>query len=54
MNVAILDKTVNSLKLTEKCQLFGTRDNDKVVVSSLKMRKGLEQVGAFYQNKEEY
>jgi molybdopterin/thiamine biosynthesis adenylyltransferase len=54
MKVAILDKTVNSLKLTEKCQLFGTRDNDKVVVSSLKMRKGLEQVGAFYQNKEDY
>ena len=54
MKAVILDKTVNSLKITEKCLLFGTKDNDKVIVSSLKMRKGLEQVGVFYQNKGNY
>jgi hypothetical protein len=52
MKVTILDKIVNSLKTTEKCYLFGTKDNDKVVVSSLKMRKGLKHVGVFYQNEE--
>ena len=54
MKVAILDKTVNSLKITEKCQLFGIKNNDQIVVSSLKMRNGLERVGVFYQSKEGY
>ena len=52
MKAIILDNVVKSLKEKEESIIFGFKEKQTIIASSLEKRRGLEQIGTFYRNKE--
>ncbi len=48
----VLDDIIKKLELIEQSDLFGIRDNQRLIVSSLEEKKGIEKLGKFYRSLE--